>query len=53
MDLKLSFDDPIQNMCEKAKRILRALARTTPYMNLEKREFLINSFLVHNLITVR
>ena len=53
MDLKLSFDYSVQNICKKANRKLRALARTTPYIYLEKREFLMNSFFHAQLITVR
>ena len=51
-DLKLSFDDSVWNICKKANRKLRALARTTPYINLEKREFLMNSFFHAQLIIV-
>ena len=36
IDSKLRFDDHIQ--------ALRALARATPYMNLQKREVLMNAF---------
>ena len=30
--------DHIQDLCNKAKRKLRALARATPYMNLQKKK---------------
>ena len=43
-DSKLRFDDHIQALCNKANRKLRALARTTPYMDLQKRKALINAF---------
>ena len=33
---KLRFDDHIQDLCNKANRKLQALARATPYMNLQK-----------------
>ena len=36
---KLRFDDHIQDLCNKANRKLRALARATPYMNPQKRSF--------------
>ena len=44
IDSKLRFDDHIQNLCNKANRKLRALARATPYMNPQKRKVLINAF---------
>ena len=43
-DSKLRFDDHIQDLCKKANRKLRALARATPYMNLRKRKVLMNAF---------
>ena len=44
IDLTLCFDGHIQDLCNKANRKLRALARATPYMNLQKRKVLINAF---------
>ena len=44
IDSKLHFDDHIQGLCNKANRKLRALARVTPYMNLQKRKVLMNAF---------
>ena len=44
IDSKLRFDDHIQDLCNKANRKLRALARATPYMNLQKRKILMNAF---------
>ena len=44
IDSKLLFDDHIQDLCNKANRKLRALARTTPYMNLQKTKVLMNAF---------
>ena len=44
IDSKLHFDDHIQDLCNKANRKLRALARTNPYMNLRKRKVLLNAF---------
>ena len=38
-DSKLRFDDHIQALCNKANRKLRALARATPYINLQKERF--------------
>ena len=36
---KLRFDDHIQDLCKNANKKLRALARETPYMNLQRRTF--------------
>ena len=44
IDSKLRFDDHIQDLCNKANRTLRALARATPYMNPQKRKVLMNAF---------
>ena len=44
IDSKLRFDDHIQDFCNKANRKLRALARATPYINLQKRKVLMNAF---------
>ena len=44
IDPKLRFDDHIQDLCNKANKKLRALARVTPYMNLQKRKVLMNAF---------
>ena len=44
IDSKLRFDDNIQDFCNKANRKLRALARATSYINLQKRKVLLNAF---------
>ena len=45
IDSKLRFDDHLQDLCNKSNRKLRRiLARATPYMNLQKRKFLRNTF---------
>ena len=44
IDYKLTFDEHVNSLCKKANSKLRALARTTPYMNIEKRKLLMNSF---------
>ena len=44
IDSKLRFDDHIQDLCSKANRTLRALARATSYINLQKRKVLMNAF---------
>ena len=44
IDSKLSFDKHIKTICKKASNKLRALARVTPYMSIEKKKILMNSF---------
>ena len=44
IDYKLTFDNHLSNLCKKANNKLGALARATPYMTIEKRKFLMNSF---------
>ena len=44
IDYKLNFDEHVKTLCSKANNKLRALARTTPYMSVEKNKMLINSF---------
>ena len=38
IDCKLNFDEHVKTLCSKANNKLRALARATPYMNVEKKE---------------
>ena len=38
IDSKLNFDCPVKHLCNKANKKLRALARVTSYMTLEKRK---------------
>ena len=44
IDYKLTFDNHVANLCKKANNKLRALARATSYMTIEKRKLLMNSF---------
>ena len=44
LDNKLKFDKHVENICQKASRILHALARVTNYMELPKRRILMNAF---------
>ena len=44
IDYKLTFDEHVKSLCKKANNKLRSLARSTPYMNIEKRKLLMNSF---------
>ena len=43
-DNKLNFDTHVKGLCAKANNKLRAIARATPYMSLEKKKLLMNSF---------
>ena len=43
---KLCFHDHIQDLCNKANRKLRTLARGTPYMNLQKKKKFNNECLI-------
>ena len=44
IDNKLTFDEHISGLCNKAANKLRALARVTSYMSLPKKNLLLNSF---------
>ena len=44
IDYKLTFDNHVVNLCKKANNKLKALARATPYMTIEKRKLVMNSF---------
>ena len=44
IDCKLNFDEHVKIFCSKAKNKLRALVRATPYMSVEKKKMLMNSF---------
>ena len=44
IDSKLLFDKHIKKTCKKARNKLRALAGIKPYMDIEKKEVLMNSF---------
>ena len=43
IDSKLNFDCHVNHLCNKANKKLRALARVTSYMTLEKKKTVINS----------
>ena len=51
IDSKLNFDCHIDQLCKKSRKKLRALARVTPYMTLEKKKIVMNSFLMPSLTT--
>ena len=44
IDYKLNFDEHEKDLCNKANNKMRALARATPYVNVEKKKILMNSF---------
>ena len=44
LDVKIDYKLYVANLCKKANNKLRALARATPYMIIEKRNLLMNSF---------
>ena len=44
IDNKLTFDCHVFDMCKEANRKINALARTTPFININKRRILMNSF---------
>ena len=44
IDTKLNFDCHVNHLCNKANKKLRAFARVTPYMTLEKKKIVVNSF---------
>ena len=43
-DDQLKFDFHIEKLCKNSNRKLHALARVTPYMDLSKKQILMNSF---------
>ena len=44
IDSKHNFDCHVNHLCNKANKKLRALARVTPYMTLEKKKIVVNYF---------
>ena len=44
IDSKLNFDCDVNYLPNKANKILRALARVTPYITSEKKKIVMNSF---------
>ena len=44
IDSKFSFDKHIKTICKKARNKLWALARVTPYMAIDNKKVLVNSF---------
>ena len=43
-DSKLTIDAHINDICKKAGLKLNSLARITPYMDINKKRFLLNAF---------
>ena len=46
VDLKLSFEDHIKNICKKASQKINALARIAPYMCLGKRKTVMRVYII-------
>ena len=44
IDSDLTFESHINNIFKRASQKLRALARVTPYMNMQKRRIIVKSF---------
>ena len=44
IDNKLTFDYHVSDMCKKANRKINALARIEPFININKKRILMNSF---------
>ena len=51
IDYKLNFHEHVKTFCSKTNNKLKRLARATPYMNVEKKKILMNSFSTHSLAT--
>ena len=51
IDNKLRLNTHVEDLCKKASRKIRTLARVTPYMAVSKRR-VIMLFLDHNSVTV-
>ena len=49
-DSKLTLDAHINDICKKAGLKLKALAKTTPYMDLNKKRLLLNAFFMSQFI---
>ena len=46
IDSKLNFDCHVNHLCNKTNEKLRSLARVTPYITLEKKKIVMNSFFI-------
>lgn len=53
IDSKLSFDDHVKDIQEKANKKLSALARAEPYRKNERKQLLVNIFSAHILTVAR
>ena len=45
IDKELKFDDHVNNLWKKACQKLNALARITPFMNIEKKRIIMKAFI--------
>ena len=50
IDPNLTLENNINSICKKVSQKLNALARTAPYMNIQKRRTIIKSFKLLNLV---
>ena len=48
IDIKLSFDEPVSLICQKASNQLNAISRLHRYFGFKEKEVLINSFVYGN-----
>ena len=45
IDSKLNFDSHVESLCDTASQKLNALARIAPFMNINQRKIIMNSFI--------
>ena len=45
IDNKLSFDQHVSRLCDKASQKMHALSRLSSFMNFEKRKMIMNAFI--------
>ena len=50
IDSNLSFEEHVNNICQKASRKLNALARIFSYMDIQKRRATMKSFITSQLL---
>ena len=53
IDSNLTFEPHINNTCKKSSQKLSAIARISPFMDLQQRKLLMTAFLNHNLAIAR
>ena len=50
IDSNLSFEEHVNNICQKASQKLNALARISSYMDIQKRQATMKSFITSQLL---